>query len=73
MVKCIVVAFLILALGSSAAWARGGAVRVRSSYTKTGSYRPAYVRTAPNKTKIDNWSAKGNYNPYTGKSGTKNP
>lgn len=32
-----------------------------------------YHKTAPNKTKLDNFSTKGNYNPYTGKKGTVNP
>ena len=31
---------------------------------------PSY-RTSPNRTKIDNWSTKVNYNPYTEKYGTK--
>jgi hypothetical protein len=34
-----------------------------------GSHRA----TNPNHTKRDNWSTKGNVNPYTGKAGTKNP
>ena len=46
-------------------------VRVRSTFTKTGTYRPTHMRTSPNKTKIDNWSPKGNVNPYTGKQGAK--
>jgi hypothetical protein len=33
----------------------------------------AHARTAPNKTKKDNWSTIGNVNPYTGKKGTKRP
>lgn len=31
---------------------------------------PSY-RTSPNRTRFDNYSTKGNYNPYTGKIGTK--
>jgi hypothetical protein len=43
-------------------------------YTKSnGTYVAPYHRTAPNSTKNDNYSTKGNYNPYTGKWGTKNP
>lgn len=45
-----------------------------------GYYKPStmkYVapsyRTSPNKTKIDNYSTKGNYNPFSGKKGTVNP
>jgi hypothetical protein len=29
------------------------------------------MRSAPNGTKADNWSSKGNVNPYTGKEGTR--
>jgi hypothetical protein len=47
--------------------------RVKSSITKTGTYRSPHLRTSPNKTKIDNWSTKGNVNPFTGQKGTKNP
>ncbi len=32
-----------------------------------------YRRSAPDGNKSNNWSTKGNYNPYTGKAGTKNP
>ena len=46
-------------------------VRVKSTFTKTGTYRPTHMRTSPNKAKVDNWSTKGNVNPYTGKQGTK--
>jgi hypothetical protein len=48
-------------------------VAVKSTTTKTGEYKPAYTRTAPNATKADNYFTKGNTNPYTGKAGTKNP
>jgi hypothetical protein len=42
------------------------------SYTKKdGTYVPSHYRTAPNNTKSDNYSTYGNYNPYTGKAGTK--
>lgn len=45
-------------------------VRVRG-YTRksTGTYVYPSRRTSPNHTKIDNYSTKGNYNPYTGKVG----
>ncbi len=47
-------------------------VRVKSTITKSGTYRPSHARTSPNKTRVDNWSTKGNVNPNTGKKGTKN-
>ena len=40
---------------------------------KNGTYVAPYHRTSPNKTQRDNWSSKGNVNPYTGKIGTKVP
>ena len=39
--------------------------------TQRGTYVAPYHRTAPNHTKNDNFSTRGNYNPYTGKKGTK--
>lgn len=43
-----------------------------SGYTKSnGTYVAPAHATNPNGTKADNWSTKGNVNPYTGKEGTK--
>ena len=39
----------------------------------TGAYVMPYYKTSPNKTKLDNFSTKGNYNPYTGKKGYVSP
>lgn len=39
----------------------------------TGTYVAPHVRTAPNRTKVDNWTSRPNVNPYTGKPGTKDP
>ena len=47
-------------------------VRVRSYFRKSGSYVPSYHRTNSNSYKWDNWSAKGNVNPFTGRKGYKN-
>ena len=38
-----------------------------------GTYVQGYYRTAPNSTKLDNYSTRGNTNPYTGKQGTVDP
>ena len=64
--------FAVLLLASSFAYA-APPVHVRSTVTKTGEYKPAHERTAPNSTQRDNYSAKGNVNPYTGKAGTVTP
>jgi hypothetical protein len=48
-------------------------VRVKSYYKpSTGTYVMPSYRTSPNKYRYDNYSTKGNYNPYSGKKGTKN-
>lgn len=46
-------------------------VDVSGYYRKDGTYVEPYTRTAPNATIKDNFSFKGNINPYTGKIGTK--
>ena len=49
-------------------------VYVKSYYKpSTGTYVSPSYRTSPNSSKLDNYSTKGNYNPYSGKSGTANP
>jgi len=51
----------------------GKTVSVKGGVTKTGIYRTPHFKTSPNNTKIDNWSAKGNVNPFTGKKGIVDP
>lgn len=46
-------------------------VSVDGYYRKDGTYVETHQRSAPNSTVNDNWSTKGNENPYTGKAGTK--
>lgn len=48
-----------------------GAVRVRSSFTKTGTYRPAHYRSRSDSFRFNNYSTRGNTNPWTGKRGYK--
>lgn len=48
--------------------------RVREYYKpSTGKYVAPHYKTTPNRSKFDNYSTKGNYNPYSGKKGTVNP
>ena len=43
-----------------------------SGYTKSnGTYVSGYYRSNANSTQYDNYSTRGNTNPYTGKVGTK--
>jgi len=53
--------------------ARGGSHSRRGYIKRDGTYVAPSRATNPNSTKIDNWSTKGNFNPYTGKVGTKAP
>lgn len=48
-------------------------VHVNGYAKRNGTYVMPHVRTAPNPTRIDNWSSRPNVNPYTGKVGTKDP
>jgi hypothetical protein len=46
----------------------------RSGYvTHNGTYVAPSYATNPNNTKLDNYSTRGNVNPYTGKEGTVDP
>jgi hypothetical protein len=48
-------------------------VYVQGYIRSDGTYVPGHYRSAPNSTVLDNYSTKGNTNPYTGKAGTKDP
>ena len=63
---------IALAFVAGAAMAQGS--HMRSGYiTKDGTYVAPSMATNPNATKLDNYSTKGNVNPYTGKAGTVDP
>lgn len=46
---------------------------VNGHYRRDGTYVPPHLRTNPNDTRLDNWSTRGNVNPYTGRTGTVDP
>ena len=48
-------------------------VLVRGYTKRDGTYVQPYHRTAPDNTMYNNYSTKGNVNPYTGKAGTVDP
>lgn len=79
-------ASVIIATGYGSAFARGNSQgynygysssgnshSTQGHYRSNGTYVESYRSTNPNGSKHDNWSTKGNVNPYTGKAGTKNP
>lgn len=66
--KIIIVSILALAAASASAQ-----VHVHGYTKANGTYVAPHEKTAPNHTINDNYSTKGNVNPYTGKEGTVNP
>lgn len=47
-------------------------VRYQSGYTRSnGTYVQGHYKTSTNSTNHDNFSARGNYNPYTGSTGSR--
>jgi hypothetical protein len=46
---------------------------VNGYYKKNGTYVNGYHRTHADSTRLNNYSTKGNYNPYTGQKGYKDP
>lgn len=50
-----------------------GPVYHRGYVNKSGRYVLPHMQTAPNRTRVDNWTSRPNVNPYNGKVGTKDP
>ena len=48
-------------------------VYVHGYTTKNGTYVAPHYRSAPDSNPYNNWSTRGNVNPYTGEVGTKDP
>ena len=46
-------------------------VRVRGYYRNNGTYVQPHYRSNPDGIRSNNWSTRGNVNPYTGKRGTR--
>ncbi len=63
----------ILVCISSFAQTNPNHVRVNGYYKSDGTYVKPYFRTAPNQTNRDNFSTRGNVNPYSGKPGWVEP
>lgn len=51
----------------------GSSHSTRSYVRRNGTYVAPSGAKNPNKTKLDNYSTRGNVNPYSGKTGSKTP
>ncbi|NEW93033.1 hypothetical protein [Rhodopseudomonas sp. BR0M22] len=77
--KSILIAFAAVALISTAAQAQYGYGSNTRSHTVSpyvnshGTYVQGSQATNPNNTQMDNYSTRGNVNPYTGAVGTRAP
>ena len=71
--RFLAVVALILLGSASAQAAPPKKVPVRPQVRRNGTYVQPHYRTSPNRTRTDNWSSKGNVNPYTGKPGKVDP
>jgi len=69
--KFIILLFSITLLWQDIAFAAD--VHVRGYYRNDGTYVRPHMRSSPDGNVFNNWSTKGNVNPYTGKTGTKDP
>jgi len=63
---------IVIGISITGAYA-GSSVRVKTYKKKDGTVVQSHRKTSPDKTKLNNFSTKGNVNPYTGKEGTKDP
>ena len=70
MKKLILATLLAIAGASSAVQAD---VYVHGYTRSDGTYVAPHYRSSPNSSTYDNWSTRGNVNPYTGKIGTRSP
>lgn len=48
-------------------------VYVHGYTTRNGTYVAPHYRSSPDNSVLNNWSTRGNVNPYTGQVGTRNP
>ena len=61
------------AKNSGGTGAKASSTPTKAYTKKDGTYVQSYRRTTPDRTQRNNYSAAGNYNPNTGKVGTKEP
>ncbi|CAD0299474.1 hypothetical protein [Xanthomonas hortorum] len=70
MKKAKIVLAIVAALASASVCAQ---TRVSGYHRADGTYVQPHYRSAANSTTLDNYSTRGNVNPYTGRVGTVDP
>ena len=73
LINLLVLVLCIICVNITLAQTNSRHVHVNGYYRSNGTYVQPYFRTAPNSTNRDNFSTKGNVNPYTGKPGWISP
>jgi hypothetical protein len=68
MIRTLIVAAFVV-LGS--AFTADGADYVRGHFRSNGTYVPGHYRSTADSSFYNNWSTRGNVNPYTGSYGTR--
>jgi hypothetical protein len=66
---CAIIGISVLGINLASA----GDTSVRGYYRNNGTYVQPHMRSAPDGNPYNNYSTKGNVNPYTGQAGTKDP
>ncbi|MDO8573296.1 MAG: hypothetical protein Q7R77_00955 [Candidatus Daviesbacteria bacterium] len=72
-ILCLSALFLIISFALANISSVEAAQKVKGYIKKNGTYVAPHFKTSPNKSKFDNFSTKGNINPYTGKKGAVSP
>ena len=65
--------FLIAMVALLAGTALAASTSAKGYFKKDGTYVQPHKRTQADSLKFNNWSTKGNTNPYTGKKGSVDP
>ena len=73
MKKIIAFLFLFVLLATTLATSAEAATRTRGYFKKSGTYVAPHYKSNRDSSKFNNWSTKGNSNPFTGKKGYVNP
>jgi len=71
--KKITLLFLAVILAFVASTVLAASTSVTGYTKKDGTYVERHKRTQADSSKLNNWSTKGNTNPYTGKKGSGDP